>query len=155
MLKLPRLRDLDPELRRHHLPFYLRRGWLSVQICVAVLSHFGWALVTIHEKPHSHSPMLQLSVSVFCTATTFGYFFARLGSRFMGLSLVRMRRGSERLLDSWLGRATVGCGVALVALPQVVNGLVSAELLIPIPFYSGAVVGMAFSFFLWVVGLPR
>ena len=155
MIRLPRLRGLDPELRQHHLPFYLRRGWICAQVCLAVLAQFGWALVTIHEQPMYYRPILRLSVAVFVAATSFGYVFARLGSWFMGTSLVKMQRGTERLLDSWLGRATVGSGIALLALPQVVNTMIAGELLIPVPFYSGAVVGMGFSFFLWVIGLPR
>ena len=155
MIRLPRPRDLDPDLRRHHLPFYLRGRWILVQIAIAVAAQFSWALVMIQQEPLYYRPLLRLSVAVFVAATSFGYLFARVGSRFLGSSLVRIRLGKERLLDSSLGRATLGSGIAIVALPQVVNALIASELLFPIPFYSGAVVGMGFSFFLWAIGLPR
>ncbi|MDA1190269.1 MAG: hypothetical protein O3A46_01145 [Candidatus Poribacteria bacterium] len=155
MLRLPRLRDLDPDLTRQHLPFYLRTEWLFIGVAAAILSHFFWALATIVERPFDYRFYLQLSVSVFVTASSFGYFYARVGSRFLGVSWLRILRGKERIFDTRLGRMTVAVGVALAVLPQVINGLLAAEFLLPVPFYSGAIVGMSVSFFLWVIGLPR
>ena len=155
MLRLPRPRDLDPELRRHHLPFYLRAEWIVIMVTFGILSHFFWSLLTIYRHPYSYRIYLQLSVSIFVSASLIGYSFARLGSRFMGASLLKIRRGKERLLDSALGRATVGSGIALVTIPHMVGSLIAGELMISVPFYSGAVFGMGFAFFLWVLGLPR
>ncbi|MAF10952.1 hypothetical protein CMK11_10935 [Candidatus Poribacteria bacterium] len=154
MVRLQRLRGLDPDLKRSDLPFYLRGRWLAVQAAVAIVANFLWALFTIQNRAN-YPIYLKLSVTVFVTATSVGYLFARLGSRFLGVSLLRIRQGAEHALDSRLGKATLGSGLAVVALPQIVNVFIAGELLIPVPFYSGAVVGMALSFFLWAMGLPR
>jgi hypothetical protein len=154
MVRLPRLRDLDPDLKRSHLPFFLRARWLAAELALAVTANFLWALSMIRSHPN-YSMYLKLSVSVFVVATSVGYLYARLGSRFLGVSLLKIRRGKEHVLDSRLGKATLGVGVAVVALPQLLSPLVAGELLMFVPFYSGAVVGMVFSFFLWAMGLPR
>lgn len=154
MVRLPRLRDLDPDLKRSHLPFFLRGRWLAAQLTVAVLANFLWALFTIQNRPN-YGMYLKLSVLVFVIATSVGYLYARLGSRFLGVSLLQIRRGKEHVLDSRLGKATLGAGLAVLALPQLVSALIAGELVMFVPFYSGAVVGMVFSFFLWAIGLPR
>ena len=154
MVRLQRLRGLDPDLKRSDLPFYLRGRWLAVQAAVAIVANFLWALFTIQSRAN-YPIYLKLSVTVFVAATSVGYLFARLSSRFLGVSLLKIRQGAEHALDSRLGKATLGSGLAVVALPQIVNAFIAGELLIPVPFYSGAVVGMALSFFLWAMGLPR
>jgi hypothetical protein len=155
MLRLPRPRDLDPELTRGRLPFYLRMRWLGAQVVVAVAAQFLWALATVLDSPGHYRPTLHHSVPVFVLASSLGYLFARLASRFLGVSWMRIRRGKQRPFDTPLGRATFWSGLAIVALPGVVNEFLLRELIIPVPFYSGAVVGMAFSFILWASGLPR
>ncbi|MBT3267309.1 hypothetical protein HN371_09170 [Candidatus Poribacteria bacterium] len=154
MVRLLRLRGLDPDLKRSHLPFYLRGRWLAAQAGLAILANFLWALFTIQSR--ANYPMyLKLSVAVFACATSVGYLYARLGSRFLGVSLLRIRQGAEHALDSRLGKMTLGSGIAVVALPQIASAFIAAELLLFVPFYSGAVVGMALSFFVWAMGLPR
>ena len=146
MLRLPRLRDLDPDLQRRHLPFFLRGRWLLAQFGLAIAANIMWALFTIHNQRH-YRAYLEISVAVFV--------IARLGSRFLGVSLLRIRQGKEHIFDSRLGKATMGGALAVLAVPQIVSAFVASELLMFVPFYSGAVVGMAFSFFLWAIGLPR
>ncbi|MBM3214740.1 hypothetical protein FJZ36_07490 [Candidatus Poribacteria bacterium] len=154
MLRLPRLRGLDPELTSRVLPFYLRPKWLVAQAAAAVAAQFLWAWLTSHGSALGFRARLELSVSVFVLACSVGYFYARLATRFLGVSWINIRRGRERLVDTWLGRATLGCGLTLIALPPIINGFLRAEFLVPVPFYSGAVVGSAFAFLLWVIGLP-
>ncbi len=154
MARLPRLRDLDPELKRSHLPFPLQGRWLLAQFALAMAANFLWALFTIRSQTH-YRVYLEMSVAVFVIATSVGYLYARLGSRFLGVSLLRIRMGKEHVFDSRLGKATMGGALAVVAVPQIINATVASELRMFVPFYSGAVVGMAFSFFLWAIGLPR
>ncbi len=154
MLRLPRLRDLDPDLQRRHLPFFLRGRWLLAQFGLAIAANIMWALFTIHNQRH-YRAYLEISVAVFVIAASVGYLYARLGSRFLGVSLLRIRQGKEHIFDSRLGKATMGGALAVLAVPQIVSAFVASELLMFVPFYSGAVVGMAFSFFLWAIGLPR
>jgi hypothetical protein len=154
MVRLPRLRDLDPDLQRRHLPFFLKGRWLLAQFALAIVANVLWALFTIHNQPH-YRVYLEMSVAVFVIATSVGYLYARLGSRFLGVSLLRIRQGKEHIFDSRLGKATMGGALAVLAVPQLISGMVAGELFMYVPFYSGTVVGMAFSFFLWAVGLPR
>jgi len=155
MLRLPRPRGLDPELTIEMLPFYLRFRWLVVQIAFAEVVHFTWALLTALRRDAAFRFQLESSVPVFVMAISLGYFFARLASRFLGASWMRIRRGLERTLDSRLGRMTVISGVTLLATPRIVNGLFAWEVITPVPFYCGATVGSAFSFIVWELGLPR
>lgn len=155
MIRLRRQRGLDPELTVQMLPFYLQIRWLVVQIAFAEVVHFSWALVTALRKEVGFREELQSSISVFVVATSLGYFFARLASRFMGVSWIRIHRGLERAFDSRLGKLTLGCGAGLVAAPRLINELFAAEVVALVPFYCGAVVGTAFSFIVWVLGLPR
>ncbi|GIX07335.1 MAG: hypothetical protein KatS3mg115_1738 [Candidatus Poribacteria bacterium] len=155
MLRLPRQRDLDPDLRRRHLPFLFRPEWIVIQVLFGIFSHFLWALLTVYREPLYYRFYLRLSVPLFVFASLIGYNFARLGSRFLGTSLLNIRRGKERLLDTRLGKATVTSGIALATLPHLIGSWVAGEVMISVPFYSGVVFGMGFSFFLWVSGLPR
>jgi hypothetical protein len=154
MVRLPRLRGLDPNLRRSHLPFFLRGRWLLAQLAIAIVANVLWALFTIREQ-RRHPIYLDMGVAVFVIATTVGYLYARLGSRFLGVSLLRIRAGKERVFDSRLGKATMGGALGVLAAPQIISATSAGELLMFVPFYSGAVVGMVFSFFLWALGLPR
>jgi hypothetical protein len=137
------------------LPFYLRFRWLGAQIVFAEVVHFAWALAVALRRDTEFGVQLQSSASVFAVATSLGYFFARLASRFIGVSWLRIRRGLERTLDSRLGRMTTGCGITLIATPRIVNGFFAWEIVSLVPFYCGAVVGSAFSFIVWELGLPR
>lgn len=155
MIRLPRPRDLDPDLTYSILPFYLRRKWLWAGMGLAVFVQFLWALTARLNDPDYLRLNVRLIASVFVAASSLGYFCGRLGNRFIGVSWVKIYRGKERAFDTWLGRAAMGCSVGLVALPVVVNELVGADVLLPVPFYSGAAVGMGFSYLLWTMGLPN
>lgn len=155
MLRLPRHRDLDPHLTRSVLPFYLRLRWLAAQAALAVAANFLWALVTVAQFADDYGDRLRHSIPWFVLASSLGYFFGRLGSRFIGARWLRILRGKEGAWDTSLGRATLCGGLALVAAPPVVNGLSAAEVFATVPFYSGAVVGTACAFLLWGTGLPR
>ena len=156
MIRLPRSRKLDPELRRSDLPFYLQTRWLAGLGAFAVSAQFLSALLAYFRGNGYGTAMeaVERSVGAFALSSSVGYFYARLASRYLGASLLRIRRGEERPLESRLGKWTFGAGLALLAFPAVLSAAASTNLYMA-PIYSGAALGMAFSFFLWVSGLPR